>query len=152
MLWGTEAMGRKKLKTLLLILAGALFSISLYAQGQAQIQGAVLDSTGSAVPGAEIKATQTETGAVRTTTSAADGRYVLTNLPIGPYRMEVGKTGFSLYVQSGIVLQVNGNPTVDIALKVGNVSEQVQVEANAALVETQARSEERRVGKECRSR
>jgi hypothetical protein len=138
MLWGTEAKGRGKLKTLLLTLAGALFSISLYAQGQAQIQGAVLDSTGSAVPGAEVKATQTETGAVRTTTSTADGRYVLPNLPIGPYRMEVSKTGFSAYVQSGITLQVNTNPTIDIALKVGNVSEQVQVEANAALVETQA--------------
>ena len=37
-----------------------------------------------------------------------------------------------------ITLQVNTNPTIDIALKVGNVSEQVQVEANAALVETQA--------------
>ncbi|HSR06489.1 MAG TPA: carboxypeptidase regulatory-like domain-containing protein [Bryobacteraceae bacterium] len=126
------------MKNLLLMLAGALFSISLYAQGQAQIQGAVLDSTGSAVPGAEIKATQTETGAVRTTTSTTDGRYVLPNLPIGPYRLEVSKTGFSAYVQSGIILQVNTNPTVDIALKVGNVSEQVQVEANAALVETQA--------------
>ena len=41
-------------------------------------------------------------------------------------------------MQTGITLQVNTNPTVDIALKVGNVSEQVQVEANAALVETQA--------------
>ena len=70
--------------------------------------------------------------------SAADGAYVFPNLPIGPYRIEVSKTGFSVYVQTGIMLQVNTNPTVDIALKVGNVSEQVQVEANAALVETQA--------------
>jgi len=126
------------LKTLVLALTGALVSISLYAQGQAQIQGTVLDSTGLAVPGAEVKATQTGTGAVRTTISAADGAYVLPNLPIGPYRVEVSKQGFATYVQNGIVLQVNTNPTLDISLKVGNVSEQVQVEANAALVETQA--------------
>ena len=73
---------------------------------------------------------------VRTTTSAADGSYVLTNLPIGPYTLEVSKDGFTKYVQSGIVLQVDTNPTIDAALKVGSVSEQVTVEAGAALVET----------------
>ena len=126
------------MKKLLIVLAGVLLSISLYAQGTAQIQGTVLDSTGAAVPGATVKATQTETGAVRNTTSGADGAYVLPNLAIGPYRVEVSKQGFTTAVQTGIVLQVNTNPTVDISLKVGNVSEQVQVEANAALVETQA--------------
>jgi hypothetical protein len=128
------------MKTLLLALAGALVGISLYAQSQAssQIQGTVLDSTGSAVPGAEVKVTQTGTGAVRTVTTGADGAYVLANLPIGPYRMEVSKQGFGTYVQTGIILQVATNPTIDVSLKVGNVSEQVQVEANATLVETQA--------------
>ncbi len=75
---------------------------------------------------------------MRNATSAADGTYVLSNLPIGPYRLEVSKQGFTTYVQTGITLLVNTTPTVDVALKVGNVSEQVQVEANAALVETQA--------------
>jgi hypothetical protein len=126
------------LKTLIVALAGVLFSISLYAQGQAQIQGVVTDSSGLAVPGADVKATQTQTGAVRAVTSGADGTYVLSNLPLGPYRVEVSKQGFTTYVQTGITLQVNTNPTVDVSLKVGNVSEQVQVEANAALVETQA--------------
>jgi len=121
----------------LLLLAGVLICTSLFAQ-TAQIQGTVLDSTGSAVPGADIKATQTATGAVRTVSSGADGGYVLSNLPIGPYRLEVGKAGFTTFVQTGIILQVNTSPTVEVSLKVGNVSEQVQVEANAALVETQA--------------
>ncbi|HSR09616.1 MAG TPA: carboxypeptidase regulatory-like domain-containing protein [Bryobacteraceae bacterium] len=121
----------------LFLLAGVLFCTSLFAQ-TAQIQGTVLDSTGSAVPGADVKATQTATGQVRNVSSGADGVYVLANLPIGPYRLEVSKQGFTTYVQTGITLQVNTNPTVDVSLKVGNVSEQVQVEANAALVETQA--------------
>src|ERR1700733_828206 len=80
------------------------------AWGQAistsQINGTVRDATGLAVPGAEVKATQTETGLVRTVTSGADGGYILTNLPVGPYQVEVSKDGFSKYVQSGIVLQV----------------------------------------------
>ena len=115
-----------------------VFATSVWAQAVSQIQGTVQDSTGAAVPGAEVKATQTATGAVRTTTSAADGNYVLSNLPTGPYTIEVTKQGFTKYVQTGIELQVATSPTIDIALKVGAVNESVQVEANAALVETQA--------------
>ncbi len=80
---------------------------------------------------------QTDTGAVRTATSSEDGTYVLSNLPIGPYRLEVSRSGFTTYVQTGIVLQVATNLTINVSLQVGAVSEQIQVEANAALVETQ---------------
>src|SRR6266705_1413616 len=109
-----------------------------WAQGTAQIHGTVSDATGSAVPGAEVKATQTETGAVRTVTSSATGGFVFTNLATGPYQLEVSKQGFTTSVQSGIVLQVNSDPLIDLALKVGAVSERVNVEANAALVETRS--------------
>ena len=108
------------------------------SQNTSQITGTVQDASGAPVPGAQIKATQTDTGISRVVSSEADGVYVLPNLPIGPYRLEVTKSGFSTYVQTGIVLQVATNPTVDISLKIGAVNEQVQVEANAALVETQA--------------
>src|SRR5579863_4422162 len=109
----------------------------VWAQGStSQVNGTVRDSSGLAVPGAEVKVTQTATGAVRTASSGADGGYVFTSLPIGPYLLEVTKDGFSKYVQSGIVLQVDSNPTIDAALKVGAVTEQVTVEADAAMVET----------------
>src|SRR5215471_7765034 len=107
------------------------------AQSTAQIQGQVRDATGAIVPEAEVKVTQTETSTVRTALSSSDGSYVLLNLPVGPYRLEVSKQGFAQYIQTGIVLQVGSQSTIDVSLKIGNVSEQVQVEANAALVETQ---------------
>jgi outer membrane receptor protein involved in Fe transport len=118
----------------------ALCSFTIWAQAQntSQMQGTVQDATGSAVPGAEVKTTQTDTGTIRSTTTGLDGGYVLANLPIGPYRMEVSKEGFSTYVQTGIVLQVATNPTIDVQMKVGAVSELVQVEANATQVETEA--------------
>jgi len=72
----------------------------LWGQATSQIQGVVLDPAGAAVPGAEIKATQTDTGVVRTTNSGADGTYALANLAIGPYRVEGSKPGFSTYVQT----------------------------------------------------
>ena len=124
-----------KLLGLALLCAAMLCAQS---QNTAQIQGTVQDASGLAVPGAEVRATQTDTGALRTAITGSDGVYVLANLPIGPYRVEVRKEGFSTFVQSGIVLQVATNPTVDIQMQVGAVNQQVQVEANAALVEAQA--------------
>ncbi|HLK49528.1 MAG TPA: carboxypeptidase-like regulatory domain-containing protein, partial [Bryobacteraceae bacterium] len=119
---------------------GVCLLACVIAWGQAtsvsQISGTVQDTTGSAVAGAQVRVTQTDTGLVRTAASGGDGSYVLTNLPVGPYRMDVSKDGFSTYVQTGIVLQVNTNPTIDVSLKVGAITEQVQVEAAATMVET----------------
>ena len=102
----------------------------------AQISGTVKDESGAAIPGAEVKATQAATGAVRSVISGTDGSYVLANLPVGPYTLEVTKEGFSRFVQTGIVLQVDANPSIDIPLKVGSVNERVQVQAEAGQVET----------------
>ena len=57
--------------------------VGLFAQATSQIQGVVQDASGSAVPGADVKATQTETGALRAVTSGSNGEYVLSNLPVG---------------------------------------------------------------------
>jgi hypothetical protein len=114
-----------------------LFSVScvgVWAQpaSVSQIAGTVQDSSGLAVADAQVKVTQTATGLTRTAVSNSDGGYVLPSLPVGPYRMEVTKSGFSTFVQTDIVLQVDSNAV----LKVGNVSEQVVVEAAATMVET----------------
>ena len=66
-----------------------VLSCGLRAQSTAQIQGTIQDASGSAVPRAIVTATQTATGAVRTTTTETDGTYVLTSLPIGPYRLDI---------------------------------------------------------------
>ena len=115
-----------------------LLCAGLYAQSVAtsQIAGTIEDSTGLAIQGAQVRATQTNTGQVRTAQTGSDGGYVLPSLPIGPYRLEVSKQGFTTYVQSGIVLQVASNPTIDAKLQVGNVTQQVVVEASATMVET----------------
>ena len=111
-------------------------SLSLFAQSTSQISGTVKDATGGAIPGAIITVTQTDTGITRTATSDSNGIYSLPSLPLGPYRMEVKKDGFSAYAQSGIVLQVDSAPTIDPQMKIGAVSETVQVEAAATMVET----------------
>jgi hypothetical protein len=104
----------------------------------AQISGFVRDSSGGALPGADVTATQTETGLARTVISASDGAFAFPNLPVGPYQLKVGLQGFTTFVQDGIVLQVNSNPVVNVTLPVGAVSEQVTVVANTALIETRS--------------
>ena len=116
-----------------------LLSSSLaWAQATAQIHGVVQDGSGAAIPAASVKALQIETGLVRTVTSGADGGFVLASLPLGPYTVEVSKEGFSVAVQSGIVLQVGSDPSLPVSMKVGGVSERVTVEANATQVETRS--------------
>lgn len=112
---------------------------SLYAQAvsNATIHGEVTDPTGAAIPNAQVKAIQTNTGQISSTTTGADGAYILPNLPVGPYRLEVTAASFSNYVQSGIVLHVGNNVQINVPLQVGAVSQQVEVAANAAMVETQ---------------
>src|SRR5262245_56283504 len=88
----------------------SLLSPALWAQATAQISGTVKDQSGAVLPGTEITATQTETGITRNTISNETGSYVLSNLAVGPYRLEVALPGFRTYVQTGIVLQVNSNP------------------------------------------
>jgi len=116
----------------------ALSCFGLFAQSTSQIAGTVRDASGLAVPGADVTATQTDTGLVRTATTSADGTYVLPSLPVGPYRIDIKKQGFNTFVQTGIVLQVDTAPAIDASLKVGSVSEQVQVEAAATMVETRS--------------
>jgi len=106
-----------------------------WAQGTGQISGSVKDQSGAVLPGVEVTATQTATGAKRSATTDETGSYILQNLPIGPYTIEAALPGFKTYVQSGIVLQVGTTPTVNAVLEVGQVSDQVEVSADAALVE-----------------
>src|SRR5437867_1189766 len=109
---------------------------AIFGQSTAQVSGAVKDQTGAVLPGVEVTMTQTETGLKRTTVTDETGSYSLPSLPVGPYRLEASLPGFRLYAQTGIVLQVNSNPAINIVLQVGQVSDEVEVQANAALVET----------------
>jgi len=119
------------------ILIGLLFVVSVgWAQSTAEISGTVKDPAGAVVAGADVTATQTETGVKRSVKTDAAGSFTLPNLAIGPYRLEAAAPGFRTYVQTGIVLQVADNPVINPSLSVGQINEQVQVEAAAAQVET----------------
>src|SRR5690349_1786531 len=86
------------------------------AQATAQLSGTIRDESGAVLPGVTVTATQTDTGQVRSAVTDETGGYLLTNLPTGPYKLEVALQGFKTYVQTGIVLQVGGTPTINAVL------------------------------------
>jgi len=110
------------------------------AVGVAAIGGRVEDGTGAVIAGAQVRATQIDTGRVQHTTTDGVGQYTLSNLSVGAYKIEVTANGFRSYVQSGIVLQVGNDIQVNVTLQVGAVSDSVEVKAGAGMVETKATS------------
>jgi hypothetical protein len=109
-----------------------------FAQGAAQLNGKVTDESGAVLPGVTVTATQTETRAARTTVTDETGSWIMPNMPVGPYRLEITLSGFRTFVQTGIVLQVNANPVINAQLALGNLEETVSVEAAAPLVDVRS--------------
>ena len=114
----------------------------VYAQAgaTAQITGTVRDSSGGVLPGVDVSATQTQTNFSRSSVTDENGNFTLTNLPIGPYRLQAMLSGFRTFQQTGIVLTVNANPEIAIELGLGELTETVSVEAATPLVETRSPS------------
>ena len=102
----------------------------------ASIAGTVKDASGAVVPAAQVVITQTDTGFSQSKESANDGTFVFPILPVGPYRLEVKKEGFSTYLQTGIVLTVNQAANLSVTLKLGEIRQTVEVKERASPVET----------------
>lgn len=111
---------------------------ALYSQSTATIVGTVRDSSGAVVPGATVTATNKQTAFTITRQSGEDGAFKLPLLPVGSYDVTVEKTGFQRYVQTGVLLAVNDNATIDATLAPGGVAEAVTVAASAPLIDTQS--------------
>ena len=111
-----------------------------YCAGQGvtgTILGVVEDSSGGLIPNANVAVVNTLTGERRSATTDAGGNFTFPALPVGRYRLEAGAAGFKSFITENIVLDVNANARIVARLDVGNVTEQVTVSADAALVDTQ---------------
>jgi hypothetical protein len=114
------------------------FTTNIWAQATAQMSGTVRDVSGAVLPGVQVTATQTDTGVSRTTVSNETGFYSLPSLALGPYKVEAALSGFKTFTQTGIVLQVGSNPVIDVRMEVGQVAQVVEVQADAATIETRS--------------
>ncbi|HXE14948.1 MAG TPA: carboxypeptidase-like regulatory domain-containing protein, partial [Bryobacteraceae bacterium] len=123
------------LRTLLLLALAAGAGRAQFTN--ANLSGVVSDPSGAAIPQASVLATNTETGLQRRTTTNNAGAYSFNALPVGRYQLTVEREGFSKYVQSGITLVVDQSATVPVTLQLGNVTEQINVSANAQMITTE---------------
>src|SRR5262245_59904318 len=85
----------------------------------ATIFGVVRDSSGASVPQAPVVARNASTAFERTALTDETGSYLITNMPVGPYSLTIGREGFRRFIQDGITITVNENARVDAALSVG---------------------------------
>ena len=114
---------------LFLFLIGAICGICF---GQTQIttgviQGTVLDPSGAVIPGADVVASNLDTGAQATQQTDTDGRFVLLSLPPGRYSVTVSKAGFGKFVQKGLELTVGQAISLRPTMKVSSQGETVEV-------------------------
>jgi len=103
----------------------------------ASLAGTVCDSQGASVPGAQVQATRLETGVATTSVTNEVGFYVFAGLQPGRYRIVVTKPGFKGDVAEGLLLAVQDRREENFSLTVGSVSETVNVEASAGMINTQ---------------
>ncbi len=98
--------------------------------------GNVTDASNASVPAASVKITQIETNESRETTTNDAGVFSFPSIPAGTYTVEIHKTGFQSTVQRGIVVRASSVVRADTALQVGTVSQNIEVTAAAALLQT----------------
>ena len=96
-----------------------------------RISGSATDPSGASVPGVTIKSTNTDTQDIRTVMTDSNGAYVFTNLPVGPYTLEASQKGFQTKQLTGLNVVADGRLTADFKLAVGDVTQTVEVSAQA---------------------
>ena len=115
-------------------------SAPAYGQAQAStatLSGSVSDKSGAAVSGALVELSNPVKGFAQTFTTQAEGTYVFPLLQPGTYTLQVKRSGFKSYIQSGIVLGVGQTASQDVQLDVGVVvQETVTVTAGADILNT----------------
>ena len=114
-----------------------LFSLSLFSQvSTGTISGIVQDSSGAVIAGATVTIRNVDTGATRTLTSDAGGRYTAPVLPVGNYEVQGQQSGFQTEIRSGITLTVGREEVINLTLGVGQQVQTVTVTAEAPVIET----------------
>jgi hypothetical protein len=110
----------------------------LLADVTGSINGVVRDPSQAVVKGAQVTVTNTQTNLSQHTVTADDGSYRFLALPVGTYKVNVTTPGFQQFNATDIVLKVNDELRIDVTLTVGNIQEQISIQANAAQVETES--------------
>src|SRR5215467_2171755 len=109
----------------------------LRADVTGSILGVIRDRSQAIVAGAKVVVSNVQTNLTQETTSGPDGTYRILALPAGNYKLSVTASGFRAFTETEIVVKVNDELRFDVTLDVGNVTEKVEITANAIQVQTE---------------
>jgi hypothetical protein len=114
-----------------LICCFILFSIPLHSQTltTGQVMGRVTDPSGAAIPAASVELQDAATGTIRKATTDQQGQYTFALVTPGRYSVTVTATGFQKAILNDVTVEVSKSITVNLALRIGQVSQIVQVTA-----------------------
>ena len=119
-----------------LLALALLTSVPLVAQqGTAQIAGKITDEQGAVLPGVAVVVTNEATGVFRDTTTSGEGTYFVAQLVPDNYKVVAKLTGFRTMERTGLVLQVGNTMTINLALPIGGIEENVTVTGQSPLVD-----------------
>ncbi len=121
----------------LFLLAALVTAIPLGAQNTAAITGIINDTSGAVIANATVTAKDLDRGVIFSTISDSVGVYSLPQLPVGRYEIKVQVAGFDTAVNSGVELEVGQVAKLDFQLKVGNVSQTVEVTGAAPILQSE---------------
>ena len=115
----------------------ALFSITVPARAQvaASISGTVMDSSGAGIPNATVTITELDTHQTRSVVTDDRGTYRALALPVGHYEVKAEHAGFKTALRTGISLVVAQEAVADLSLQVGEATQQIEVSAEASVVD-----------------
>jgi outer membrane receptor protein involved in Fe transport len=99
------------------------------------LSGTITDTSGAAVPNAQVEIKNSATGITRSLTTNAEGFYSAANLLPGSYEVAVSATGFNTEVKSGITINVGAQPVFNMTLQVGTVANRVVVTTEAPTIQ-----------------
>ncbi len=120
---------------MLVTLLGATLA---WASITGSISGVVMDPNGGVIVGATVTAIETQTGVKTEIATDSKGFYNFPSLPVGLYDVEVRSSGFKLYRQTGLVIDVNSALRVDVSLQIGEASEKITVSSEAVHVDMES--------------
>ncbi len=121
----------------LLLLLASLTAVPAQAQTAfGTVVGNVTDESGAVIPGVTVTVTNEGTGLARTASTNETGGYTVVSLPPAVYTIEGELTGFSRATQTGVRLEVNQTLRVDLAMRVGQVTETIEVTAALPQLQT----------------
>ncbi len=123
---------------LLAVVVGGMAVTAIGQEVTGAVVGTVTDPSGAPIKDAEVTVADTERGTILTARTSDVGSYNVLRVPVGTYTLRVSATGFQTAAYPAFTLQLNQTALFNVSLKVGRVSETIEVTGSAPVLQSQS--------------